>query len=109
MPLPLTPRRRPPIVVWALPAILLVYAAVALGVGRWWISGAGALVAAWLLWRRHPRARFAAYVLCSLVLVRGALAQDWWRALFGLVAILALQLPAARAAWPRIGVRMRRS
>ena len=70
MPLPLTPRRRPPIA-WALPGAVLVYAAVALAVGHWWISGAGALVVACLLWYRHPRARFAAYVLFSVVPLRG--------------------------------------
>ena len=108
MPLPLTPERSAPIV-WALPAAVLGYAAVALSVGRWWISGTCALVVAWLLWRRHPRARFAAYVLFSVVLLRGALTRGWRSALFGAAAILVLQLPAALRAWPRIGARMRES
>ena len=106
--LSLTPERRAPIV-WALTVTVLVYAAVALTIGRWWISGAGALVVGWRLWRLHPRARFAAYVLFSVVLLRGAFARGWGSVLFGAVAILALQLPAARRAWPRIGARMRGS
>ena len=108
MPLPLTPERSAPIV-WTLSAVVLAYAAVALGVERWWISGAGALGVAWLLWRRHPRARFAAYVLFSVVLLRGVFTRGWRSVLFGAAAILVLQLPVARAAWPRIGARMRGS
>ena len=104
----MTPDRRAPIV-WILSALVLAYATVALSVGRWWISGAGALVVAWLLWRRHPRARFAAYVLFSVVLLRSVFTRGWRSALFGAAAILALQLPAAVRAWPRISARMRGS
>jgi hypothetical protein len=57
---------------------------------------------AWLLWRRHPRARFAAYVFFSVMTAR-ALFVGWWPlALLAIAAIGALQLPAARRAWPRL-------
>jgi hypothetical protein len=49
--------------------VLLAYAAFALA-GRRWPSGAAAPLIAWMLWRRHARARFAAYVLLSVVVAR---------------------------------------
>jgi len=91
-----------PAVAWALVVALLAYAVVALAWGRWWLSGAAAPVVAWLLWRRHPRARFSAYVLLSAVLLRGAFTRSWASAAFAGAAILLLQAPAARRAWPRL-------
>jgi hypothetical protein len=85
----------------ALPLALLAYAAVALAM-RWWLSAAVAPVVAWLLWRRHPRARFTAYVYFSVLTARAVLIGSWPLALFALGAIAALQLPAARRAWPRL-------
>jgi len=85
----------------ALPVALLAYAAVALLHG-WWLSAAVAPVVAWLLWRRHPRARFTAYVFLSVLAARGALMGAWPLVLFALAAVGALQLPAARRAWPRL-------
>jgi hypothetical protein len=85
----------------ALPLALLAYTAVALAVG-WWLSAAVAPVVAWLLWRRHPRARFTAYVFLSVLTARALLIGSWPLALFALGVIGALQLPAARRAWPRL-------
>ncbi|MBM3220444.1 MAG: hypothetical protein FJZ38_17540 [Candidatus Rokubacteria bacterium] len=85
----------------ALPLALLAYAAVALVQG-WWLSAAVAPVVAWLLWRRHARARFTAYVFLSVLAVRALVIASWPLALFALGAIGALQLPAARRAWPRL-------
>ena len=78
-----------------------MYAVVALVKG-WWLSAAVAPVVAWLLWRRHPRARFTAYVFFSVLTARGLLIASWPLGLFALGAIGALQLPAARRAWPRL-------
>jgi hypothetical protein len=83
------------------PAALLAYAVFALASGRW-LSGAAAPVVAWLLWRRHARARFSAYVLLSVVVARAALTGAWWLAIAALVVIVALQTPAAARAWPRL-------
>jgi CDP-diglyceride synthetase len=84
-----------------LPAALLAYAAVAL-VHGWWLSALIAPLVAWLLWRRHRRARFTAYVFFSVLTARALLVASWPLALFALGAIGALQLPAARRAWPRL-------
>lgn len=84
-----------------LAAALLVYAAVALANG-WWLSALFAPLVAWLLWRRHPRARFAAYVFFSVMAARAVLTASWPLGVFALGAIAALQLPAARRAWPRL-------
>jgi hypothetical protein len=82
-------------------AMLLLYAGVAV-TQRWWPSAVFAPLLAWLLWRRHPRARFAAYVFFSVMTAR-ALFVGWWPlALLAIAAIGALQLPAARRAWPRL-------
>ena len=85
----------------ALPAVLLVYAVVALVVG-WWPSAVVAPIVAWLLWRRHARARFTAYIFFSVMTARALLIASWPLALFALCAIGVLQLPAARRAWPRL-------
>lgn len=80
---------------------LLAYAAVALKLG-WWPSGLIAPVVAWLLWRRDRRARFTAYVFFSVMLARALFIASWPLTAFALGAIGALQLPAARRAWPRL-------
>ena len=85
----------------ALPLTLLAYAVAALVAG-WWLSAAVAPVVTWLLWRRHPRARFTAYIFLSVLLARALLIASWPLALFALGAIGALQLPAARRTWPRL-------
>jgi len=82
-------------------AALLVYAAIALVVG-WWPSALVAPIVAWLLWRRHRRARFTAYVFFSVMMARAVFIASWPLAAFALGAIGALQLPAARRAWPRL-------
>ena len=84
-----------------LPAALLVYAVVALALG-WWPLALLAPLVAWLLWRRHPRARFAAYIYFSVMTARAFLTASWPLAVFALGAIAALQLPAARRAWSRL-------
>jgi hypothetical protein len=84
-----------------LPAALLVYTVVAVA-HHWWPSAAAAPVVAWLLWRRHRRARFAAYVFFSVMTARALLTGSWPLALFALGMIGVLQLPAARRAWPRL-------
>jgi hypothetical protein len=84
-----------------LPLVLLVYTGVAAVFG-WWPSAIVAPVVAVLLWRRHPRARFTAYVFCSVLAARGALTTRWGVVVFALAVIGALQLPAARRLWPRI-------
>ena len=81
--------------------VLLAYTAVALGLG-WWPSAVIAPIVAWLLWRRHRRARFTAYVFFSVMLARAVLIASWPLTAFALGAIGALQLPAARRAWPRL-------
>jgi hypothetical protein len=85
----------------AVPLSLLAYAAVALA-GGWWVSGVVAPVVAWLLWTRRPRARFSAYLLLTVIAVRTIVAGQWWLAMYAVVAILTLQLPAARSVWPRL-------
>ena len=69
---------------------------------HWWLSAAVAPVVAWLLWRRHARARFTAYVFLSVLTARGALIASWLLVVFALAVIGALQLPAARRVWPRL-------
>ena len=85
----------------ALPAALLVYALVALALG-WWPSAVAAPVVAWLLWRRHGRARFGAYIFLSVLTARALLSGSWPLALFAIGAIVLLQLPAAHRVWPRL-------
>ena len=85
----------------AFAVVLLAYAAVALSLG-WWPSAVIAPMVAWLLWRRHRRARFTAYVFFSVMMARAVFTASWPLAAFALGAIGALQLPAARRAWPRL-------
>ena len=85
----------------AFAAVLLAYTVVAGALG-WWPSALVAPVVGWLLWRRHPRARFTAYVFFSVMAARALFTATWPLAAFALGAIGALQLPAARRAWPRL-------
>ena len=84
-----------------LPVALLAYAIAAL-IQAWWLSAAVAPVVAWLLWTRHPRARFTAYIFLSVLSARALITGTWPLLAFALGVIGALQLPAARRAWPRI-------
>ena len=79
----------------------MAYAVIAATLG-WWPSTIGALIVAWLLWRRHARARFGAYVFLSILTVRAFLTGVWPLALFALALIGVLQLPVAREVWPRL-------
>lgn len=63
--------RRPPVVTLVAVA-LLAYALLAITTELRWVSGLLAGAVAWLLWHRHRRARFAAYVFLSGVGVRSA-------------------------------------
>jgi hypothetical protein len=102
-------RRQPGTVeAWALVAGLMVYSIVALAAWHWWVSGLGALVTAVLLWRRHRRARFAAYVLLSLIVLRALVSGAWMLAALGAAGVLVLQSPGARQAWPRLSPGWRR-
>lgn len=58
--------------------------------------GLGAPYVGFLLWRRHPRARFAAYVFLTHEVVRGLHFRHWDAVGAGLAWIALLQLPAAR-------------
>ena len=90
------------VVVTLLPAACVAYAAASLAWRHSWISAvAGALVALFL-WQRVRRARFAAYIFFSAMAIRSALTAAWPTLAFAVVAVLALQTPAARAAWPRL-------
>ena len=108
------------LVVGLLPVACLAYAAVALGVGPVgpaWLSAAAALILGWLLWRRHPRARFAAYIFFSALALRAVTSSRWLTLALAVGGVLLLQAPSARDAWPRLrpgwsrqaGDRMRRS
>ena len=57
---------------------------------------------AWLVWRRHPRARFAAYVFLTHEIVRGVHFQRWDAVALAGLWILLLQLPAARRWLPSL-------
>jgi hypothetical protein len=88
----------------ALPAALVVYAAIAL-FQRWWVAVGAAPLVALLLWIRHPRARFSAYVFFTVAAARGLGRGLWPLALFAGTAILVLQTPGACRTWPRLGRR----
>ncbi len=55
-----------------------------------------------LLWRRHPRCRFAAYVFLSHEIVRGLHFHHWDAVAIALAWIALLQLPAARRYAPSL-------
>src|SRR5512145_1968628 len=65
------------IVVLLLPLACLVSGAVAVALRGAWLAAAAAILVAWLLWRRHRRARFAAYVYFTAVALRAALLARW--------------------------------
>jgi hypothetical protein len=58
--------------------------------------GLAAPYVAALLWRRHPRARFAAYVFLTHETVRGLHFRRWDAVIVAVAGVLLLQLPAAR-------------
>ena len=64
--------------------------------------GLAAPYVAWLVWRRHPRARFAAYVFLTHEALRGAHFHRWDAVALAGLWILLLQLPAARRWLPSI-------
>jgi hypothetical protein len=88
-------------VVWAIPGSLLVYAAIAAREQRWGSALAACIVAA-LLWCSYRRARFAAYVFFTALAVRGAFAGMWALPVYAGLALAAMQMAAARRAWPRL-------
>ena len=55
-----------------------------------------------LLWRRHHRARFAAYIFLTHEIVRGVHFRRWDAVALGLLWILLFQLPSARRYAPSI-------
>jgi len=94
-------RPRPSFVVIALVSSLLVYAGIAVA-RHWWPSALMAPLLAALLWRRHRRARFSAYVFFSVLAARGALTGVWALPVYALAVVGVLQTASARAAWPRL-------
>lgn len=72
--------------------------------------GLAAPYVAGLVWRRHPRARFAAYVFLTHEAVRGAHFDRWDAVALAGLWILLLQLPATRRWLPSLrpaGMRAR--
>ncbi len=55
-----------------------------------------------LLWRRHPRARFAVYVFLTHEIARGLHFRHWDAVALALAWIALLQLPAARRYAPSL-------
>ena len=94
-------RPRPSLVVVVLVTSLLVYSGVAI-TRHWWPSALAAPLVAALLWRRHRRARFSAYVFFSVLAARGAITHVWALPLYALAAVGLMQTSAARVAWPRL-------
>jgi hypothetical protein len=92
----------------AVPAALVAYAVIAVVAERWWISGMVAPLLAALLWSRHPRGRFSAYIFFTVAAARGIIRAVWPLTVFALVGIAVLQTPAARRIWPRLERRGRR-
>jgi hypothetical protein len=64
--------------------------------------GLAAPYVAWLVWCRHPRGRFAAYVFFTHEALRGVHLRRWDAVALAGLAILLLQLPAARRWLPSI-------
>ena len=85
-----------------MPVLLALYAIVALAWLHQWTSGVAAVIVALLLWRRHPRARFSMYILCSATAVRALLVGEWPVLALAVAAIVAMQTRAAARAWPRL-------
>jgi hypothetical protein len=64
--------------------------------------GLGAPYVAWLVWHRHPRARFAAYVFLTHEAVRGLHFQRRDAVALAALWVLLLQLPRARRWLPSL-------
>lgn len=64
--------------------------------------GLAAPYVAWLVWRGHPRARFAAYVFLTHEVLRGVHGRRWDAVAVSGLWILLLQLPVARRWLPSI-------
>jgi hypothetical protein len=90
-----------------LPLACLLYAAAAIMGRQAWISAGAAVLAAWLLWRRGRRARFAAYIFFSVAAARSLRTPAWPELAFAILGVLVLQTPAARGIWPRVTSRWR--
>lgn len=80
---------------------------------NWLAYGLAAPYVAALLWRRHPRARFATYVFLSHETVRGAHFHHPAAVGVAVAGVILLQLPSARRWAPslrpaEIGARLRR-
>lgn len=69
---------------------------------NWIAYGLAAPWVATLLWRGHPRARFAAYVFLSHEALRGLHFRRWDAVLVAAAWILLLQLPSARRYLPSL-------
>ena len=64
--------------------------------------GLGAPYVGWLLWRRHPRCRFAAYVFLTHESFRGLHFHRWDAVGLAVAWVILLQLPAARRYAPSL-------
>ena len=64
--------------------------------------GLGAPYVGLLLWRRHPRARFACYVFLTHEAVRGLHFRHWDAVGVALAGVALLQLPSARRYAPSL-------
>jgi hypothetical protein len=64
--------------------------------------GLAAPYVAWLVWRRHPRARFAAYVFLTHEALRGLHLHRWDAVALAAVWVLLLQWPSARQWLPSL-------
>lgn len=67
--------------------------------------GFGAPIAAYLLWRRRPRGRLAAYAVLSFDGLRSARLAHWLPLALDLSIILYLQTPAMRRLYPSMWSR----
>lgn len=111
-----SPPPRRPLVITALAAALLAapalqvvsllgFHALNFAADRPWnyvAYGLAAPYVAVLLWRRHPRARFAAYVFLTHETFRGLHFRQWDAVGVAIGWILLLQLPAARRYAPSV-------
>jgi hypothetical protein len=88
---------------------LVLYAVVAVAWLHRWPSAVAAVIVALLLWRRHPRARFSAYIVLTVMAARAALAGEWVMLGLALAAVALMQTAAAARAWPRLRPGMTRA
>ncbi len=79
--------------------------------GHGWASalsyGVGAPIVAYLLWRRRPRARMAAYVFLAFDIVRSVRLGHRLPLALDLAVLLYLQTPPLRALYPSMWSRAR--